>query len=46
MAEAAFSTSAAGKIVELAETGTFAPNYEPPNVAQYLVGDDQSQWFL
>lgn len=45
MAEAAFAPKAAGKIVELAETGTFAAGYEPENVQQYLVGDDKTKWF-
>ena len=45
MAEAAFAKDAAGKIVEIAEAGTFAPGYEPENVARYQVGEDRSKWF-
>ena len=45
MAEAAFAKDAAGKIVEIAEVGTFAPGYEPENVARYVVGEDRSKWF-
>ena len=45
MAEAAFAKDAAGKIVEIAEAGTFAPGYEPENVARYVVGEDRSKWF-
>jgi len=45
MAEAAFAKDAAGKIVEIAEAGTFAPGYEPENVARYQVGKDRSKWF-
>ena len=44
MAEAAFAKDAAGKIVEIAEVGTFAPGYEPENVARYVVGEDRSKW--
>ena len=45
MAEAAFAPSAANKIVEIAEEGTFAPGYTPEGVEGYLVGDDKSRWF-
>jgi uncharacterized protein YbjT (DUF2867 family) len=45
MAEAAFAPGAAGKIVEIAEVGTFAPGYEPADVNRYVVGDDRSRWF-
>jgi uncharacterized protein YbjT (DUF2867 family) len=45
MAEAAFAPGAAGKIVEIAEVGTFAPGYEPADVNRYVVGDDKSRWF-
>jgi len=45
MAEAAFAPGAAGKIVEIAEAGTFAPGYEPADVNRYVVGDDRSRWF-
>ena len=45
MAEAAFAPGAAGKIVEIAETGTFAPGYEPAEVSRYVVGDDKTRWF-
>ena len=45
MAEAAFAPGAAGKIVEIAEVGTFASGYEPANVNRYVVGDDRSRWF-
>ena len=45
MAEAAFAPGAAGKIVEIAEVGTFASGYEPADVNRYVVGDDRSRWF-
>lgn len=45
MAEAAFAPGAAGKIVEIAETGTFAPGYEPADVSRFVVGDDKTRWF-
>ena len=45
MAEAAFAPDAAGKIVEIAEAGTFAPGYEPADVSRYVVGDDKTKWF-
>ena len=40
-----FAPSAANKIVEIAEEGTFAPGYTPEGVEGYLVGDDKSRWF-
>ena len=45
MAEAAFAPAAAGKIVEIAEAGTFSPGYEPADVARFVVGDDKTKWF-